>query len=314
MGEYISYFPSGLEDRESKKAFRDYNKALRDGYRIEDIRRRIILKSDMDYPERYSNEEFTYTLGKAANRFQVMAVNRIRMTDSYHFLDLKESDQKRVRRDLIDLDKLREEVDYILSNNVSGKKDLEERFADVKGKLSNLNHIDRSATFSDNKLTEQEMIDRSRYFYLQEKMSVEERNMSDEEFERVDEEIYLLERKYSGNEVVLNSRNIPREEYKKSLLKEKRIISRILHGFDEFETCDEDRSFRSDIKYRENIKKESLPEETLKSNSEIPPTSSEEIIKDMSEDPVSDHAKADGEVKTVESGEDSKNKISKGEM
>ena len=199
-GEYVAYTAPGESDRNRDRTHRDYK--LGAGYRLSEIRQRLKAedKTLPKEPEPFASEAFrlgdlTYSApGRPLHRFQILALRRLWMTDNFHFLDLKEKEQGSVRKDLLNLEKLTEQCDYIMRHGISRKADAEERLSEVRT---------------------------------------------------------LLRRE--------KKKDTQNKELISDLMIEKRILMRIIKGYDDFSYA-EDRPFREDINYEKALEKIAEPE------------------------------------------------------
>jgi hypothetical protein len=73
------------------------------------------------------------------NRFQICAVIRVRQAINYHIYILKDSDQGRVRNDLLKIDELRRECNYLLDNHISNPEEIRERLRVVRDDIREIN-------------------------------------------------------------------------------------------------------------------------------------------------------------------------------
>lgn len=140
--EYVAYHAPGMS-----RARRDYK--LGEGYTISDIRKRLIDKAyDKDVRrivDATRTEESTarvfpdYDLD--AIRFdrdrilQIAMLFRIGQAYGYLGLKLYPQEQHRVRRDLLQIDRYREEANYLLDNDIRTPEDISNRLSEVRKKL-----------------------------------------------------------------------------------------------------------------------------------------------------------------------------------
>lgn len=133
--EYVAYTAPGLG-----KARRDYN--LGPGYTLQEVRYRIAhkeLEVDRVQPIYYPKENLkTYRMSEL-NRFQICSVIRVRQAINYHIYVLKDSDQGRVRNDLLKIDELRRECNYLLDNHISNPEEIRERLRVVRDDIREIN-------------------------------------------------------------------------------------------------------------------------------------------------------------------------------
>lgn len=136
-GEYVAYTAPGESRRDRDRTHRDYR--LGDGYNIKNIRLR--LREDEKImpppPSPFSEEKIMSDLqfekpGRKCTIFQIRFLRRRYILDNFHFLDLAEREQAAVRKDLLRLDELTKQCDYILSRDIGSREAAEKRLLEVK--------------------------------------------------------------------------------------------------------------------------------------------------------------------------------------
>lgn len=140
-GDYITYIAPGEGDPRHRSK-RDYRMGL--GYVLRDLMRRVgeeSITGPRKAPKAISDILISRP-GRPLSRFQVMAVYRLQRLDDFHFLDLAQKEQERVREDLLKIDKLREEVDMILARDLRSKSDCEKEFDRIKAEIRDLDKDD----------------------------------------------------------------------------------------------------------------------------------------------------------------------------
>ena len=75
--------------------------------------------------------------GRPLTKFQVVFVRRIWLANNFRFLILREDEQARTRQDLIKLQNLTEQCDYILQHGIASLEAAEDRLAAVKAAIRN---------------------------------------------------------------------------------------------------------------------------------------------------------------------------------
>ncbi|MCR5212433.1 MAG: relaxase/mobilization nuclease domain-containing protein [Lachnospiraceae bacterium] len=141
-GDYITYIAPGEGDPRHRSK-RDYR--MGSGYLLRDLMRRMGEPEigPRDVPRKASISDILISRpGRPLSRFQVMAVYRLQRLDDFHFLDLDQKEQERVREDLLKIDKLREEVDMILARDLRSKSDCEKEFDRIKAEIRDLDKDD----------------------------------------------------------------------------------------------------------------------------------------------------------------------------
>lgn len=139
-GEYVAYTAPGESQRDRDRTHRDYR--LGDGYRIKSIRTRLregekIIESP-PFSEKEMLEDLRFSKpGGKYTIFQIRFLRRRFVINNFHFLDLAEKEQAAVRKDLLRLDELTQQCDYILAHDVGSREAAEKRLISVKGSIKN---------------------------------------------------------------------------------------------------------------------------------------------------------------------------------
>lgn len=257
-GKYIAYSHPGLALKESKKAHRDYN--LGEDYIIKNIEKRIALgdKELINYIVKDKNFLPFIPYPKSKERYQIVAFDRVRQAYLYQHLDMRIKSQIRARKDLLRIDKIESECSYIINNNIKSYKEIEERKKDV---LKEINRIyERKDLENDFIFSEEEKKDRERYKIISKLLQEKERSLSDEEYESLSDELFLLEEKYNDNPIILENK-VPVEKLEK-LKEEKKILNRIIKDKENFEEVEELNKLQELKKEKEE--KEKVPESGTK--------------------------------------------------
>lgn len=139
--DYISYHAPG-----ANRARRDYN--LGEGYALEDIQKRI------QYPETVSQyervrippEELPVYQMSDLNQLQAKFILRIQQASGYLRLEISMEDQSRVRRDLLAIDRLREEATYLLDHDIESREEVEMRLAEIRSQMRHLKSEGQTGT------------------------------------------------------------------------------------------------------------------------------------------------------------------------
>lgn len=235
-GKYIAYFHPGLNEKESKKAHRDYN--LGKDYTITSIESRIALKdkTKLSYIIK-DRSELPYINYPKSNktRYQLLALNRVTQAYEYQFLDLRIKDAIRARKDLLRIDKIRQECDYILDNDIKSINDVRERLSEVKREINSMFREQDLLSAEGLSFSPEELEDRARYIELQNMLSRQEL-LSDEAFESVSDEAFNLEVKYMNNSIVLDGKPRTDSRRMEDLKEEKRILNRLLRDQEIYES------------------------------------------------------------------------------
>ena len=139
-GEYVAYTAPGESARNRDRTHRDYR--LGGGYTIKSIRARLREDEKIIEPPPFSEKEMLEDLrfskpGRKYTIFQIRVLRRRFVLDNFHFLDLSEREQAAVRKDLLRLDELTKQCDYILANDIGSPEAAENRLLSVKELLRN---------------------------------------------------------------------------------------------------------------------------------------------------------------------------------
>ena len=140
-GDYITYIAPGEGDPRHRSK-RDYH--MGSGYTLRDLLRKVQEPKEPEeaVKPRHISDMVISRPGRPLSRFQVMAVYRLHRLDDFHFLDLDQQEQIRVREDLLKIDKLREEVDMILARDLRSKTDCEKEMDKIKSQIRGLDKGD----------------------------------------------------------------------------------------------------------------------------------------------------------------------------
>ncbi len=139
-GEYVAYTAPGESARNRDRTHRDYR--LGGGYTIKSIRARLREGEKIIEPPPFSEKEMLEDLrfskpGRKYTVFQIRVLRRRFVLDNFHFLDLSEREQAAVRKDLLRLDELTKQCDYILANDIGSPEAAENRLLLVKELIKN---------------------------------------------------------------------------------------------------------------------------------------------------------------------------------
>lgn len=257
-GKYVSYHHPAMKEvdgKTSKKARRDYN--LGEDYTYEDIKKRIKSRYKVHMPRNtvYVDKSL-HEITEHKSRFQVCAVMRYSQASQYHFFDMQLKDQIRVRKDLLRIDSLRDECNYILDNNIRDAPQAQKRLDAVRAQIRKLkeNEDDNKYKRLFNTPQEAEMAERYRNIYN--RLVNASSEMPDEEYEKLSDELEKIENENPGIAAEAMSA-VTDEEAEKELAvlyEEKRILKGIIKGADVTESVTEAEPFNSiDMSY--DIKK-----------------------------------------------------------
>ena len=148
-GKYVTYHAPETDGLKSMRGTRD--RALGEGYSLWEIEERIrgkalpvresldILSPGNEQPESKEKPlaplKYIRMPNRELSRFQVCAVNRIRRMSDYHRMDLTIQEQTRVRKDLLSVEQLTEECNFVLDNNICDRTEAEIFLARIKSRL-----------------------------------------------------------------------------------------------------------------------------------------------------------------------------------
>lgn len=221
-GEYYSYHAPG-----SERARRDYR--LGEGYMINQIDQRIKNKDDKISEKR----ELPFKLEKIdlSNRYQKQMYLRINIAINYQKLEIFSYDPAMARKDLIKINKLAEECNYLAKHPNLDKEGIEQAIKEVNRQIK----FEKQKTYDQKNLTsELSTSDRVIYErYKNLKIKISNANISDEAFEKAADEIEKLEEEYA--DVIFMSENISNPDVNliNYLRAEHRMLIRLRKKYDE---------------------------------------------------------------------------------
>ena len=252
-GRYLAYTMPGTEEN---RARRDYR--LGPGYRLSDIAERL------QRPEKEPLKTQLYRphleVIRGVSIYQRRMVFRVRQAAEYQAFDLLEREQARVRRDLLKINQLEQECNYLLKHDL---RDLE----DVKAKLKDVNQqilIEKNKMYSYGRisaaLSEEQRLIVAEYQKKQDQLQ-HDQYLTDEAFESLADEVEEMERAYGELLVSPNAQGMEAKQ-KLSLLKEEHtILLRLSREYEETMTI------REAAKRKESLEMETdkeLEEEKVK--------------------------------------------------
>lgn len=190
------------------------------------------------------------------SRFQICAVMRYSQAAQYHFFDLQLEDQIRVRKDLLRIDTLRDECNYIIDKNIRDVPQAQRRLDSVMAQIRKLKEKTEDNKYMQAFLTPQEAQPMSEYVKLYNSLINAASEMSDEEYEKLSDELEKIENENPGiaAEAMTAVTDEETEKELSVLYEEKRILKGIIKGADVTESVTEAEPFNSiDMSY--DIKK-----------------------------------------------------------
>ena len=261
-GEYAAYAHPAMKEvqgRTSKAARRDY--ILGDDYTIAGIRKRLAEKNNSKGNEKqYRRSDIVYaeklnTISEHRNqsRFQACAVLRYNHARQYHYFDMQLKEQIQVRKDLLEIDKIRDECNYILDNDIKDINTAREKLEQLKNDIKNTKAASEDAAFIDATYNEDEIGVRNEYFELYNKLMNADSDMTDEEYESISDRLEEYEEQYP--DILSNIQYRTVNEYQdrlNALYEEKRILTRIIKEEEAFENVTESVTLNEKIEKNNN--------------------------------------------------------------
>lgn len=118
----------------ARKGRRDYN--LGNGYSVADIQKRILIKDkNYEYKKapRIKRKKLNGLIPKNStlNRFQIRCVRKLHQVNCYRFLNPYKVNQAQVRKNLLHIEKIREDCKYIFNNRLYAADELVQRKAEL---------------------------------------------------------------------------------------------------------------------------------------------------------------------------------------
>ena len=261
-GAYAAYHHPAMKEvqgRTSKTARRDY--ILGEDYTIAGIKKRLAEKKVKDYyipPDKIYVKQSLNAISehKQQSRFQACAVVRYQHARQYHYFNLQLKDQVQVRKDLLEIDKLRDECNYILDNNITDPDIAKQRLEEIAKEIREIKAAVDDSLLADNIYTAEELKAREEYFALYNKLMSAGSDMTDEEYEQLSDELELYEENYKSALTAPQRRTYSQyQDQLDALYEEKRILKRILKDKDVYENVTESVTFKVKNAPEENIDK-----------------------------------------------------------
>ena len=160
-----------------------------------------------------------------------MCNNALR-TGQYHYFDLQLKEQIRVRQDLIGIDKLLEECNYILDNDIKSVEQAKEKLDAVKQEIKTVKDLKGDRTYSDADINVDDLRVKNEYEDIYRKLINARAEMTDEEYETLSDRLEEIE---AAHPDIVKGNLTTASEYDKRLemlYAEKRILSRIIKEAD----------------------------------------------------------------------------------
>lgn len=236
-GKYISYHHGAMEveGRKSQNARRDYN--LGEGYTMADIQERISLGKENVPPDKIYLPEKLHIISehRKGNRFVVCSAQRFNQAKQFHYYNMNLQEQIRVRKDLLRIDAIRDECNYLIDNDIGSIEEAQEKLENVRKEIREIKASMKTQVFSDELFSPEENEIRETYRNMLHKIQSEGHSMSDEEYERLSDEIEEYEEKYkeSGLIDLSGKGNEQMQEKLDAAMQEKRILMHIIKDSEE---------------------------------------------------------------------------------
>ena len=163
------------------------------GYRINDIERKIQSKEKSQ--EKVFCRIKLPTI-KGVSVYQRCMTLRIAQAVGYHSYDLREKDQARVRRDLLKINQLQEECQYLIMHDIQTGEDIERKLEAVKQELKAEQNEFYSGKAVRDVFSDEERKVLEEYKRKTELLKSQSEQLTDEEFEALSDDIEEMEQQY----------------------------------------------------------------------------------------------------------------------
>ena len=236
-GQYIAYQHGAMEicEKKSERARRDYR--LGAGYTMQDIQQRILLeKGNVPADKIYVSEKLHIINEYRKNsRFIVCSAMRYNQAQQFHYYNMNLSEQIRVRKDLLRIDSIRNECNYLIDNNIGSIQQAQEKLENVRKEIREIKAAMKTQEAADEIFTPKENEIRNTYRSLVQKLQNEGCKMSDEEFEELVDIIEEYEENYSeaGLTDLSAKENVKLKEKLSAVMQEKRTLMHIIKDSEE---------------------------------------------------------------------------------
>lgn len=234
-GQYIAYHHGAMEinGRKSERARRDYN--LGTGYTMQDIQQRILLeKGNVPANKIYISEKLHIINEYRKNsRFIVCSAMRYNQAQQFHYYNMNLSEQIRVRKDLLRIDDIRSECNYLIDNNIGSIKQAQEKLESVRNEIREIKAAVKAQETADEIFTPEENQIRNTYNNMIQKLEHDVHSMSDEEYEELADMIEAYEDTYNEAGLTDISAKEKLKEKLNAAMQEKRTLMHIIKDSDE---------------------------------------------------------------------------------
>lgn len=234
-GQYIAYHHGAMEinGRKSERARRDYN--LGTGYTMQDIQQRILLeKGNVPADKIYISEKLHIINEYRKNsRFIVCSAMRYNQAQQFHYYNMNLSEQIRVRKDLLRIDDIRSECNYLIDNNIGSIQQAQEKLESVRNEIREIKAAVKAQETADEIFTPEENQIRNTYNNMIQKLEHDVHTMSDEEYEELADMIEAYEDTYNEAGLTDISAKGKLKEKLTAAMQEKRTLMHIIKDSDE---------------------------------------------------------------------------------
>lgn len=164
-GKYVSYKHSAMKEIDGKKAERarrDYK--LGAGYTYSDIQKRVLQKEKQVVPADriyITDKLHIFSETRKQSRFQVCAIMRFNHARQFHYYNLALQDQIRVRKDLTEIGKITDDINYLLDNDIKSLEDAKDRLDVIKDDIREIKKMENpDSRLMQSKLYEKRILNR----------------------------------------------------------------------------------------------------------------------------------------------------------
>ena len=219
--DYLSLLAPG-----AKRARRDYKLGV--GYTLQDIRRRIQKKEKETVSPLFLQGAIPAVEPKG--QLQVCSLERIRQAYYYHTYDRRRIDQRRERKDLLKIDRLREECIYLADHHLTTVQEVKAAYTDAGYQLKEALNKRETETFREKAWTTEEQ--KANREYQEIVKHLQEADLPDDMYEALDDRREELEQTYPS--ILLRKTDLKEEtEQIRKLRREKNLLCRILKDSEE---------------------------------------------------------------------------------
>lgn len=234
-GQYIAYQHGAMKicEKKSERARRDYR--LGAGYTMQDIQQRILLeKGNVPADKIYVSEKLHIINEYRKNsRFIVCSAMRYNQAQQFHYYNMNLSEQIRVRKDLLRIDDIRSECNYLIDNNIGSIQQAQEKLESVRNEIREIKAAVKAQETANEIFTPEENQIRNTYNNMIQKLEHDVHTMSDEEYEELADMIEAYEDTYNEAGLTDISAKGKLKEKLTAAMQEKRTLMHIIKDSDE---------------------------------------------------------------------------------